>query len=34
MEQSINLVFYIASYEVIKAKIQEQELNKIRNKYK
>lgn len=32
MNESINLVFYIVSYEVMKAKIQERELEKIRKR--
>ena len=33
MNESINLIFYIVSYEVLKAKEQERQLKQIRNKY-
>lgn len=32
MKESINLVFYIVSYEVVKAKEQEKQLKSIKNK--
>lgn len=34
MNESINLVFYIVSYEVLKAKEQERQLKAIRNQNK
>jgi hypothetical protein len=34
MNESVNFVFYIVSYEVLKAKEQEKQLQQIRNKYK
>ena len=33
MNESINLIFYIVSYEVLKAKEQERQLKQIRNKH-
>jgi hypothetical protein len=33
MDESINLIFYIVSYEVLKAKEQERQLKQIRNKH-
>lgn len=33
MNESVNFVFYVVSYEVLKAKEQERQLKQIRNKY-
>lgn len=33
MNESVSFVFYIVSYEVLKAKEQEKQLKQIRNKY-
>lgn len=33
MKTSVNIVFYIMSYEVLKAKEQERQLKQIRNKH-
>lgn len=34
MNESVNMVFYIVSYEILKAKEQERQLKEIRNKNK
>lgn len=34
MNESVNFVFYIVSFEVIKAREQEKQLKQIRNKHK
>lgn len=34
MNESVNFVFYIVSYEILKAKEQEKQLKQIRNNYK
>ena len=34
MNESVNFVFYVVSYEVLKAKEQEKQLKQIRNNYR
>lgn len=34
MNESVSFVFYIVSYEILKAKEQEKQLKQIRNKYR
>lgn len=33
MQESVNFVFYVVSFEILKAKEQEKQLKQIRNKY-
>lgn len=34
MQESVNFVFYVVTYEVLKAKEQEKQLKQIRNNYR